>query len=159
MSRTPGPTRLLTLAAALAVIAATPLAAHTQHDAPVVTQAKADSIRADSVLDARTTALAKELRCAVCQGISIQESPSALAQEMRGVVRDQLRAGRTPEEVKDYFVSKYGEWILLSPRAHGLNLVMLYLAPAFLLIGGVAFIAFVVRKWIAKPSTGETPAQ
>ena len=109
---------------------------------------RADSIAADSALEARTTAVAAELRCAVCQGISIQESPSALAREMRDLVKEQLRAGRTPEQVKAYFESKYGEWILLTPRAHGLN-ILLYLLPAVLLIGGLGFIALIVRRWTA----------
>jgi len=111
-------------------------------------QSRADSISADSALDVHTTRLAVQLRCAVCQGISIQESPSALAREMRELVKEQLRAGRTDAEVKEYFVSKYGEWILLAPKAQGFNLV-LYLAPFVLLIGGFVGIAIVVKRWTA----------
>jgi cytochrome c-type biogenesis protein CcmH len=107
---------------------------------------RADSVRADSVLEARTAAVAAQLRCAVCQGISIEDSPSSLAREMREVVKEQLRAGRTPEEVTEYFVSKYGEWILLSPKARGLNL-MIYVLPALLLLSGLALIAVTVRRW------------
>lgn len=120
-----------------------------------VDPARADSIRADSALDAHTTRLAVQLRCAVCQGISIQESPSALAREMRELVKEQLRAGRTDAEVKAYFVSKYGEWILLAPKAQGFNL-LLYLAPVLLLVGGLAGIAVVVKRWTAAtpPETG-----
>ena len=76
----------------------------------------------DSALEARTSDVARQLRCPVCQGLSIQDSPSELSQSMRAVVREQLAAGRTPDEVKRYFVSKYGEWILLAPATHGLNL-------------------------------------
>jgi cytochrome c-type biogenesis protein CcmH len=72
----------------------------------------------DSALEAATTMLASELRCPVCQGNSIQDSPSELAQQMRDLIRDQLRAGKTPDEVRAYFVDKYGEWILLSPQGH-----------------------------------------
>jgi len=148
----------LVAAALLSVATAFPTVARAQDPSTAAQRVRADSIRADSVLDARTTALSAELRCAVCQGISIQESPSALAQEMRAVVKDQLRAGRTPDEVKDYFVSKYGEWILLQPRAHGLNLVLLYLAPALLLLGGAALLVFVVRRWTTA-APGQTPAE
>ncbi len=119
--------------------------------------ARADSVRADSILELRTRAVAAELRCAVCQGISIEESPSALAREMRELVKEQLRAGRTPDEVKEYFVAAYGEWILLSPKPRGLNLV-LYVAPALLLIGGIAFIAVVVRRWTAPVPSAGPPA-
>lgn len=59
--------------------------------------------RADSVLEARTAAVAADLRCPVCQGLSIQDSPTELALQMRGVVKDQLRAGKSPDDVKAYF--------------------------------------------------------
>ena len=111
----------------------------------VASPARAQSV-ADSVLEARTTAVAAELRCPVCQGLSIQDSPSELSQEMRGMVRDQLRAGKTPAEVKAFFVSKYGEWILLTPTAQGFNL-LLYILPFVLLLGGAAVIVVVVRRW------------
>jgi cytochrome c-type biogenesis protein CcmH len=77
----------------------------------------------DSALEARTSSVAAQLRCPVCQGLSIQDSPSDLAQSMRAVVRDQLAAGKTPDEVKAYYVSKYGEWILLAPKPSGFNLI------------------------------------
>ena len=104
----------------------------------------------DSVLEARTSALASTLRCPVCQGESIQDSPSELAQNMRAVVRDQLRAGRTPDEVKQYFVSKYGEWILLEPEMKGLN-VLLYVFPVLLVVGGLALVVVLVKRWTTPP--------
>ena len=117
---------------------------------PMVADTAAHSIHSptmsDSALDARTTAVASELRCPVCQGESIQDSPSELAGEMRNLVKTQLAAGRTPAEVKAYFVSKYGEWILLDPRAHGFNLV-LYAAPYVLLLAGLGVIVVAVKRW------------
>lgn len=101
---------------------------------------------ADSALEAQTTALAAELRCPVCQGNSIQDSPSELAQQMRDLIRDQLRAGKTPDEVRAYFVAKYGEWILLTPKATGFNLIV-YLAPlVFILVGG-AIVWRNLKRW------------
>jgi cytochrome c-type biogenesis protein CcmH len=100
----------------------------------------------DSALEARTSAVARELRCPVCQGLSIQDSPSELSQSMRAVVRDQLAAGKTPDEVKAYFVSKYGEWILLAPAARGFNL-MAYVLPVVVVIGGCLLIFLAVRRW------------
>jgi cytochrome c-type biogenesis protein CcmH len=88
------------------------------------------------------------LRCPVCQGEAIQDSPSELAQQMRMVVKEQLASGKSPDEVKEYFVSKYGEWILLEPKAHGFNLV-LYVLPVLLVLGGAVFLVFIVRKWTA----------
>ena len=98
--------------------------------------------------------MASTLRCPVCQGESIQDSPSELAQEMRAVVRDQLRAGKTPDEIKAYFVSKYGEWILLEPAMTGLN-TLLYVFPVLLVLGGLALVTVLVRRW----STPEPKAQ
>ena len=107
---------------------------------------------ADSALDARTAAVASTLRCPVCQGESIEDSPSALAQQMRAVVRDRLRAGNTPDEVKAYFVSKYGEWILLDPTMKGLN-ILLYAIPVLLVVGGLALVAVLVRRWTTPEAT------
>lgn len=111
-----------------------------------VSRAANAQVLSDSVLDAKTKEVAAELRCPVCQGLSIQDSPSELSQQMKQLVRDQLKAGKSPEEVKAYFVSKYGEWILLEPKPHGMNLAV-YLAPFVLLLGGGALIVVMVRKW------------
>ena len=105
----------------------------------------------DSALEARTSAVAATLRCPVCQGESIQDSPAELAQQMRAVVRDRLRAGETPAQIKAYFVSKYGEWILLEPAISGLN-IALYVLPVLLVIGGLVLVVFLVRKWTTPPT-------
>jgi cytochrome c-type biogenesis protein CcmH len=104
----------------------------------------------DSVLEARTREIAAVLRCPVCQGESIQDSPAQLALQMREVVREQLRDGRTPDEIKAYFVARYGEWILLEPQMKGFN-VLLYAFPVVLLVGGLAVFAVVVKRWTTAP--------
>jgi cytochrome c-type biogenesis protein CcmH len=109
----------------------------------------------DSALEARTTAIASQLRCPVCQGLSIQDSPSDLARSMRSLVREQLAAGRSPYQVKTYFVSKYGEWILLAPPTHGFNLVA-YVLPVLVVVVGGAVIALAVRRWTG--ATDDAPA-
>jgi len=111
-----------------------------------VPQSTARPAATDSALEARTTALASQLRCPVCQGLSIQDSPSELAQSMRAVVRDQLAEGKTPDDVKAYFVSKYGEWILLAPQPRGANLIA-YVVPLAGLLGGAAIVVLAVRRW------------
>ena len=111
----------------------------------------------DSALEARTSSVAAELRCPVCQGLSIQDSPSELAQSMRSLVRDQLAEGKTPAEVKAYFVSKYGEWILLAPRPRGVNLIA-YAVPVIVVLGGGALIALAVRRWTSAPDDLTNPA-
>lgn len=104
----------------------------------------------DSAIESATTALASELRCPVCQGNSIQDSPSELAQQMRDVIREQLRAGKSPDEVRAYFVDKYGEWILLQPKATGFNLVV-YLVPLAVILVGGAVVWRNVRRWTSAP--------
>jgi cytochrome c-type biogenesis protein CcmH len=108
----------------------------------------------DSALEARTSAVAAQLRCPVCQGLSIQDSPSELSQQMRSLVKDQLKAGKSPDEVKAYFVSKYGEWILLEPKPRGFNLLV-YALPVLLVAGGIGLITVMVRRWTRPP---EPPA-
>ena len=120
----------LSIAAALALV---PSVAPAQSDPA---RPAAPTQQSDSALEAMTTILASELRCPVCQGNSIQDSPSELAQQMRDLIKDQLRAGKTPDEVRAYFVDKYGEWILLAPRAQGLNLIVYVVPFAALLVGG-----------------------
>ena len=112
----------------------------------VSSSAAAQQSAADSVLEARTTAVASQLRCPVCQGLSIQDSPSELSQSMRAVVRDQLKAGKSPDEVKAYFISKYGEWILLEPKPRGFN-ILVYALPIALVTAGLGVVYFSVRKW------------
>jgi cytochrome c-type biogenesis protein CcmH len=104
----------------------------------------------DSAVTARTKQLASQLRCPVCQGLSLQESQSELSQQMKGVITEQIESGKTDDQVLDYFVAKYGEWILLQPRAHGFNLAV-YVLPFLVLIGGIAVLYFSVKRWTAPP--------
>lgn len=106
-------------------------------------------------LERRTSAIASELRCPVCQGVSVEDSPTELARQMRAVVRDQLAAGRTPDEVRQYFVDKYGEWILLEPKASGFNLLV-YVLPWLAMLAGLAVIVFAVRRWTNAAPVDET---
>lgn len=112
---------------------------------------------ADSALEAMTTRLAAELRCPVCQGNSIQDSPSELAQEMRNLIRDQLKSGKTPDEVRAYFEDKYGEWILLAPRAEGFNLVV-YIVPLVAILIGGAIVWHSIRRWTTSPAASASSA-
>jgi cytochrome c-type biogenesis protein CcmH len=113
---------------------------------------------ADTALEALTRRVAAQLRCPVCQGLSLADSPSELALEMKDVVRTQLAAGRTPEEVKGYFVAKYGEWILLEPPRRGVNLLA-YALPAVAVGAGLGVIWLALRKWTGgAPLPEDVPA-
>ena len=145
--------RLIVIAAALAGPASSRVFAQVDSTKPL---AATGGTAADSVLEARTSAVASKLRCPVCQGLSIQESPSELSQQMRAVVRDQLAAGRSPAEVEAYFVSKYGEWILLTPAPKGINLLV-YALPVLLVLGGLLGVVLAVRRWTVAPSVPSEP--
>src|SRR5437667_11614893 len=74
-------------------------------------------------LDQRVHDVASQLKCLVCQGESVADSPAILSQQMRGVIRQQLQSGNSEQEVIQYFVSCYGDRILLAPPWHGLSLL------------------------------------
>ncbi len=103
------------------------------------------------LIEAQTRELASELRCPVCQGVSIEDSPTELARQMKSVIRGQLREGKAPEQVRAYFVSRYGEWILLRPEARGFNLAV-YLLPIAMLLVGAGVIVWSVRRWTRPPA-------
>ena len=109
-------------------------------------------------LDEQTRAIATELRCVVCQNLSVADSPSEMAQQMRAIVREQLQAGKTPEQVKDFFVSKYGEWVLLKPKTTGFS-ALLWILPYVVLVLGVLAALWVVRRWTqARKGPGQATA-
>jgi cytochrome c-type biogenesis protein CcmH len=101
---------------------------------------------ATNVEDPRLYEVASQLRCVVCQNLSVADSPSEMAQQMRGIVRERLAAGDTSEQVIQYFVDKYGEWILLEPRRAGFNWLV-WLAPYVSVGLGLVIFALVVRRW------------
>jgi len=81
------------------------------------------SLHAESVdLQEQVRRIAAELRCPVCQALSVADSPSEMAQQMRAIIQQQLKEGKSPDEVKTYFISKYGEWVMLAPTAKGFSL-------------------------------------
>lgn len=115
------------------------------------TGSDASSQPIDSIkLENRTREVASQLRCPVCQGLSINDSPSELALEMKALVRDQLAAGRSPDEVRGYFIEKYGEWVLLEPDPRGVNLLV-YLLPVLAVAAGGLIVWRAVRRWTAAP--------
>jgi cytochrome c-type biogenesis protein CcmH len=106
------------------------------------------------VSDVQVQAIASQLRCVVCQNLSIADSPSEMARQMRDLIRERLAAGDRPEQVMAYFVQRYGEWVLLAPPARGLNL-LLWLAPFGAVAGGLALVLTLTRRWRRRPATPE----
>ena len=142
---------VLLIGATLSSLASSGLSAQTTVVAPSATAQlygpkSAPLPGIDTVLDARAKGIASRLRCPVCQGESIQDSPAELAAQMKTVVREQLANGKSESDILDYFTQKYGQWILLEPKAEGLNLIVYWLPVLFIVFGG-AGLWFVVRRW------------
>ena len=103
--------------------------------------------------EARVQRLGEQLRCPMCQGLSIAASGSSIARAQLDTVRDLVRQGKSDQEIKDYFVARYGEWILLSPKAEGYNWLV-WLGPAFLLLIG----GFTVARTLRGPKAARAKA-
>jgi cytochrome c-type biogenesis protein CcmH len=97
---------------------------------------------------ARTEALARQLRCPDCQGLSVADSPSAAAREIRRQIDDLVAHGATDDEVRAHFVARYGEWILLSPSAP-----LVWAVPFVVLLAGLALLGW----WILRGRSGAAP--
>jgi cytochrome c-type biogenesis protein CcmH len=102
-----------------------------------------------TTLDDRVRAVAVQLRCPVCQGESVWDAPSGQAASMRTVIRRQLRAGRSPDEVKQYFIDRYGQWILEAPPVNGIG-ALVWFGPIALFVLGAGLVGFAIRRWYAQ---------
>ncbi len=119
---------LLTLLAPTAALAVTP-----------------DEMLKDPKLEARARLLSEELRCLVCQNQSIDDSAAPLAHDLRVLVRERLVAGDTNQQVLDYLVARYGQFVLLRPRFEPQTYLLWSLPPAALLAGMIG-LYFVARR-------------
>jgi cytochrome c-type biogenesis protein CcmH len=97
-------------------------------------------------LDQRVHDVASQLKCPICQGESVADSPSQLSQQMRGVIRQQLSSGKSEQEVIQYFQASYGAQIVWSPPWQGFSLLA-WLVPIGLLLLGAILLLFVLRDW------------
>lgn len=93
-----------------------------------------DEILNDPALEARARELSKDLRCLVCRNESIDDSNADLARDLRLLVRERLVEGDTDDEAMEFIVARYGEYVLLKPKAGGTNLVLYLAGPAMLLL-------------------------
>ena len=108
---------------------------------PLAAQQPARPVNEQTVHD-----VAAQLRCVVCQNLSVADSPSEMANQMRAIVRERLQAGESPAEVVQYFVDRYGEWILLSPTRRGFNWLV-WLGPVVAVAAGLAIVAVLLWRW------------
>ncbi|MEQ9260686.1 MAG: cytochrome c-type biogenesis protein CcmH [Roseovarius sp.] len=105
-----------------------------------------DEVLDDPVLEERAREISSGLRCLVCRNESIDDSNASLARDLRLLVRERLLEGDSDEEVVQFIVDRYGEYVLLKPKAGGVNLVLWLAGPAMLLIGAGIGVAFLRRR-------------
>jgi len=108
-------------------------------------------------VESLTYTIASGLRCPVCQGLSVADSPSPTAVAMKDRVRELVTAGYTEDQIDDYFVARYGEWVLLSPPVQGLAW-LLWLGPAVLLGLVLAWAVAVGTSWRREPDAVPLPS-
>jgi cytochrome c-type biogenesis protein CcmH len=104
-----------------------------------------DEVLSDPALEARARVLSKELRCLVCQNQSIDDSAAPLARDLRVLVRERLTGGDSDQQVLDFLVARYGEFVLLKPR-FAWHTALLWLGPPGLLIGGALALLLTARR-------------
>jgi cytochrome c-type biogenesis protein CcmH len=131
---------LLACAALALAQPATPIA----DPSSVVGAPRAGKLTGDA-LEKRTHEVAALLRCPVCQGLSVADSPSTMATNMRGQVRDLVAAGYDQEQILAYFERSYGEFVRLQPPLRGVNWLV-WLAPVAGLLGGGAVVWWALRR-------------
>ena len=105
---------------------------------------------ADPVLQHRYEAINRELRCLVCQNQTIADSNATLAQDLRREVREMIAAGKSDDEIRDFMIERYGDFVLYRPRMTAQNF-LLWAAPVLLLLGGAFAVVRVVRKRTQEP--------
>lgn len=113
-----------------------------------------DEILDDPVLEQRARALSQNLRCLVCRNESIDESGAELARDLRILVRERITEGDSDAEAIDFIVARYGEYVLLTPRATGSTLILWIAGPAMLLAAlAIAGLYIRHRRPEAAPET------
>jgi cytochrome c-type biogenesis protein CcmH len=117
---------------------------------------QADEVLPDAALEARARIISQDLRCLVCQNQSIDDSAAPLARDLRLLVREQLKAGRTNDQVIAFIVDRYGEFVLLRPRFE-LRTTILWGGPFLILLIGA--VTLCVKAWRAgRAGTAEAVA-
>lgn len=120
---------------ALALLIATPVLA-----------VQPDEVLPDPAMEARARDISQGLRCLVCRNENIDELNATLAKDLRLLVRERLVAGDTNDEVVDYVVDRYGEFVLLKPTMNGANKVLWIAGPVMLILALGIGISFIRRR-------------
>lgn len=112
---------------------------------PVAAQDYAQESLPDPKQEAQATALMDTIRCVVCQGQPISGSNADLAGDMRRVIRERIAAGESPEQVRTWLVSKYGDWVSFKPQVKPATMP-LWIVPLAALLGGIWLVSRRLRR-------------
>lgn len=102
------------------------------------------TVRYEDPVEQQVKAIATELRCPVCQGESIYDSHATVAAQMKALIREQVAAGKSPDEIKSFFVERYGEFVLMQPRASA-RTALVWVFPVIAFFGGTLLLFMVLR--------------
>jgi cytochrome c-type biogenesis protein CcmH len=108
----------------------------------------------DPAVEKRLKVLAEELRCLVCQNQTIADSNAPLAVDLRNQIRTQIGQGRSDDQIRDYMVERYGDFVLYKPPFHA-GTALLWLGPPLLIAAGLATFIVVVRRRRAAPAAAQ----
>ncbi|MEJ2152902.1 MAG: cytochrome c-type biogenesis protein CcmH, partial [Gemmatimonadota bacterium] len=141
---------IVLIAIAMAVALSTNAVVTAQDDALTPEERLAEA--GDSVVEltpeqeSRARSLESEFKCPVCRSQSIRQSRSFMAEDMKRRVRELIAQGRSDDEIREYFIARYGEWILLTPPKRGFSLAA-YVLPFLAVVAGAAMLVFAARRW------------
>ena len=120
--------------------------------------AQAQQSTPPGVTDDQVNTVAKQLYCPVCENIPLDVCPTTACAQWRALIKEKLGQGWSEAQIKDYFVAQYGDRVLASPPARGLNWLVYLIPPVILTIG--AFILYrALRSWKQPPSSAGEPGQ
>lgn len=112
---------------------------------PALAQDYAEEALADPAKEAQAVALMDTIRCVVCQGQPISGSNAEIAGDMRRIIRERIAGGESPEQVRAWLISRYGDWVSFKPQVRSATLA-LWLLPFLALIGGLVLVFRRMRR-------------
>lgn len=118
-----------------------------------------DEILKDPALESRAREISRDLRCPVCQGENIDDSNAGVARDLRLLVRDRLTAGDSNDQVVQYVVDRYGEYVLFRPERRGANLILYWLGPGVLVVALAGVLLWLRRRRAEAPIEALSPEE
>ena len=113
--------------------------------------------RGTPTVRARTRSLASELRCVDCEGLSVAESSTASARQTRRDIEARIRRGQSDQDIRQVYVDRFGESILLKPSSSGIGVVV-WALPVIVLVVGAGGLVLALRRWGRQPRLVATDA-